>query len=214
MNTMLERRWHPLRGGRFSSQELAGFLAAGAYWATEGSVTWVLGRVLAAEQQKDQVRFRCQDWLLIPKTTRIDRLLPLKIPKPFPIGSLARELMDQCPSLGLPGVGREHRAEFEASTAAAFLCLLHDRSLELEHQLQMEMRVECPGSASGRERRLELTLMGYLPLGGRVVVATSRLTAADVLTMAPEQVEHADRLISRWTGDGLQVEEQRDGWPG
>lgn len=204
---MLERRWSPLREGRFSSEELSEFLMAAACWAPEGSTTSVVGRLLIAEQQREPVRFRCQDWLLIPKTTRIDRLLPLEIPRPFAIESLARELIEQCPSLALPGIEPAARADFERSTAAGFLCLLHGRSLELDHRLQMEMRVECPASASGRARRMELTLMGYLPFGGRVVVATSRLPVDESMTMPASHVEHTDRLMSCWTGDRLRVDE-------
>lgn len=207
MNLMLERCWQPLRSGRFSSGELASFLAAAGHWSLAGSTTSVLGRVLAAEQQRDRVRFRCQDWLLIPKTTRVDRLLPLQIPRPFPIESLAGELLDQCPSLGLLPIEPGTKPSFVISAAAGFLALLHTRRLELEHGLFLDLRLECPASASGRGRRNELTLMGHLPLGGRVVVATSRLASEDILTMNAAEVEHTDRLLSRWTGDGLQMEE-------
>ncbi len=207
MNLMLERCWQPLRSGRFSSTQLASFLAAAGHWSMAGSTTSVLGRVLAAEQQRDRVRFRCQDWVLIPKTTRIDRLLPLQIPRPFPIEGLATELLDQCPSLGLPAIEPGQRQTFGTSASAGFLAILHSRRLELEHGLFLDLRLECPASASGRGRRNELTLMGYLPLGGRVVVATSRMAAEDVLTMNAAEVEHTSRLLSRWTGDGLQLEE-------
>ena len=181
-------RWSRFAAGDFDGDDLPALLRAlSAKWQP-GTLAAELGRALAegAEGDADERSpISIEAWESIPKTGRIDGILPLTIPSPTNLGLSVLELREEIARLeiGSPGAGDDDEI------GLAILALLHDRPLVTDHRLALRLYIDCPADS--------LMLMGRLPLGGTVSIFTSAIGPDRAAELPGSALRHVERSEAR-----------------
>ncbi len=199
----LKACWQSILSASFQETDFFDLLVATRFDLPLKALLRVVGELLAREAADSTGRRfplvlnKISDW---PMTTRIDGILPLRIPLARDIGDFVSGWLRQMETVGLdlPDLDKVDRVEREVA-----LCLLgwfHQRQLASDHGMCVELATLCPHSALGVKD--EVCVMGQLPNGGRITVFYSALKSRDALTMPALSLEHYDVLKARRVGGG------------
>ena len=144
--------WKKIAAGDLSGGDLTHLLLALWKKWQPGTLAAELARALLAEANSREPEPEPEALFLaeiesLPKTERIDGVLPLSIPVPADLGRLADELVEEALRLKL---GSPPSEEAREELTIAFLPLLHRRPLVSSHRLPILMYAACPLSATSR----------------------------------------------------------------
>ena len=200
-----QKIWHRIARRQFTDGDLPAFLLSMHKKWQPGTLAAEFARALLAESNSRELdpepeALNLADVEHLPKTTRIDGILPLTIPVPGHAHWPADELLTEAARLRLMPAPEDHQRTRD-ELALAYLALLHRRPLNSTHRLAIMPHVACPQSATSRPGNT-LVLLGELPLGGAVTLFFSSFLAEDRCSFAPSAAEHFDRLKLQRTSAG------------
>jgi len=201
----IQALWQKFAGLHFEEGDLAELLLALDKLLRTGTLAAELARALneeslSPEADPEPAALRLEGITELPKTERIDGILPLTIPVPSDVRWPADELFAEAERLGL-SIPAQDRGRMRDELALAYLALLHDRPLVSSHRLPIRLYASCPG-ASTDQTEGSLMLLARLPLGGTATIFFSHLPAAEHCDFAPAATEHIDRLALRRRPNG------------
>jgi len=190
----LRARWQSLLEGRFCQEDFVEFLIGARNDLPAGSFMRVVAEVMKAELDPDipvqpLVLENITTW---PMTTRIDGIMPLKIPIANDVVLPVYRFLDHIELIGFDRADREREEQVIAELSLCLFAWLHQRPLQSSYGMMIEMTTQCPSSATAAKE--DLTVMGCLPNGGRVTVFISSLKAETWTTLSSASLEHIGHL--------------------
>lgn len=186
----------------FSQVELFELICARERDWSPGTVPAVLAAHLREERNVgSKLPLPLKEFDTIKLNKRIDGILPLTIPDTSDIGPLGDELMEQIMFAGLGRPETKTPLQARNELLLCYFAFFHNRELAIDYRLNMEMYLECPISPSYPVIP-NLTLVGTLPLGGRIVIFYSSIDAKNWLEMPPEEVRYAESVEARREENG------------
>ena len=198
-----ETRWHLFLERQFDSDDFEDLVTSLYRQLPPGSLVAEYGRHLRQElDEKKTLPINLVEFTELRMTTRIDAILPFRIPAVNDLAYIATCFLDDVETLGLDTPPRAERGPLREEISICLLALLHRRQFRLAHRLHMDLQVECP-YVGGTARREQLVLMGDLPLGGRAVIFSTPLKAVRWLAMPAASVEHVRNLVAIRGENGL-----------
>jgi hypothetical protein len=189
--------WDEVLAYRFDSASFEELLRAYGCRFDPGGLAAELGKVLDREWLKRlPMAILLEELTKLPVTTRIDGILPFRIPQPVDVFQSADTLLDELKRMRytVPEFGEE-LVRMRSELALCFLAALHRREFQIDHRLRMRVQVECPYSPTCG-RKDSLMLMGYLPFGGRITIFYSNLSASKWLGVPGCEVEYESALTA------------------
>jgi hypothetical protein len=191
----LDLYWAPIQERVFGLEELEDFLRAAHNSLKPGSFAGEMGRILVKERvEKKPVEIHLEDFTTVRTTTRIDGILPFRIPTPNNLADFADELLDEAFRIGLDPPESSERRAIEDDLCCAYLALLHGRAFRAIAGMRIPLKVACPYSPTSGRKTL-LSVYGELPHGGIITAFTTRLPAEKFLhQLTPEAVGYTSKL--------------------
>lgn len=204
----LREQWQLVLERRFDSADFADLLIAASRKLPEGTAAVEFGRVLWLEREEgeDAPPLEMERFETIRKTERIDGILPFTIPAASSIILLADELIETIIRLNMGVPELKNYDVIRDEIALAYFALFQNRPMRINYQLNMQLRVECAFSTISGQAN-ELSLVGYLPLGGSIIIFFSAIHAQNFASIDPARVNHADGLVASRVGDQLVLQE-------
>jgi hypothetical protein len=192
------RVWKTIGDHTFTEGDLEALLLAVWKKWQPGTLSAELSRALLEESEStdsdpDPAALLLADIEHLPKTSRIDGILPLTIPRPNDVHWTSDALIDEVVRLKI-GRMPEDRDRLRDELALAHLSLLHRRALTSTHRLDIVATLASPGPA--------LVMLGKLPLGGTVTLFTSSLATSEFCLIDRAAVEHHSRFQLHRTKSG------------
>ena len=182
--------WQSIAAHTFAEGDLPSlFLSLHKKW-NPGSLAAELARALLKETNSRGEDPEPEPLLLadiehLPKTARIDGILPLTIPAPTDATWSADELIEEAARLKLGRLPKD-RDRLRDELALAHLPLLHHRPIISTHRLAIMPGLASPGAT--------LLLLGKLPLGGTVTILTSSLLTREHCLFETAATQHFSRF--------------------
>ncbi len=179
--------WSRIRQRCFDSQDVE--LMLRLVCAGARSFSGRFGEYLRADRDKEwalspmgitmPVQLRLSDFSEWECTRRVDGVVPCNVPLAREIGWLVRDFLETLEDKGLrlPAAWEED-PRWQDQLSLCWLALLHGRELELSTGMPCRLVAECVCGSSGRQKR-EISLMGYLPMGGRITIFFSPLAGME-----------------------------------
>ena len=127
-----------------------------------------------------------------PFTTRIDGIMPLKIPVANDVVLPLYRFLDDLEMVGFDRADPDSEDRVLQELSLCLFAWLHQRPLQSDYGMMIELTTQCPSSAMAAKE--DLSVMGCLPNGGRITVFVSSLKAATWTTLPPASIEHCDHL--------------------
>ncbi len=203
----LQTLWLTLCDGHFEEREWWRFLVALHRDLPEGSLLRLIGAHVLQEwdaegegeaERRPLVLEGICDW---PMTTRIDGIMPMRIPLADDIGVFPRRLFQHLILLGFDYPSGDQVERLEADLGLCLLAWLHRRRLKSDHGMHIELVTQCPRSALSAKE--ELAILGTLPNASQITIFYSSLKGSQRLTMDEASVAYVDRLCTRRDADGI-----------
>ncbi len=190
----LRARWQSLLEGRFCQEDFVEFLIGARADLPASSFMRVVADVMTAELDHDiPVKpLLLEDITTWPMTTRIDGIMPLKIPVANDVVLPIYRFLDDIELIGFDRADPEREAQVLAELSLCLMAWLHQRPLRSSYGMMIEMTTQCPSSATAVKE--DLTVMGCLPNAGRVTVFYSSLKAERWSNLPPASIEHCGHL--------------------
>ena len=87
-----------------------------------------------------------EELTMLPMTTRIDGIMPFRIPQPVDVFQPVNALLDELKRMRLPAFrsSAKNWSACKARSRFCFLAILHRREFQIDHRLRMRLQVECP----------------------------------------------------------------------
>lgn len=190
----LQVRWRALLEHPFGQADVADFFMGVHTDLPKGSFVRHVGEVMTAELNPDIpiqpfVLEKVSTW---PQTTRIDGIMPLKVPVANDVVLPVYRFLDDIELVGFDRPELEREEQLLSELSLCLLAWFHQRPLQSNYGMMIELSTQCPSSAMAVKE--DVALMGSLPNGSRVTVFYSSLKAETWAGVPASSLEHLAHL--------------------
>ena len=190
----LRARWQSLLESRFCQEDFVEFLIGVRTDLPAGSFMRQVAEVMVAELDPEipVQPLVLEDITTWPMTTRIDGIMPLKIPVANDVVLPLYRFLDDLELVGFDRASPDSEVQVLHEFALCLLAWLHERPLQSNYGMMIELTTQCPSSAMAANENL--SVMGCLPNGGRITVFITSLKAEAWTRLPPASIEHCGHL--------------------
>ncbi|MCH1503537.1 hypothetical protein OAN94_02835 [Verrucomicrobiales bacterium] len=190
----LRARWQSLLESRFCQEDFVEFIIGVRTDLPVGSFMRQVAEVMVAELDPDipVQPLVMEDITTWPMTTRIDGIMPLKIPVSNDVVLPIYRFLDDMEVVGFDRAEPDCEVQVICEFSLCLLAWLHQRPLQSNYGMMIELTTQCPSSAMAAKE--DLSVMGCLPNGGRVTVFITSLKAELWTCLPPASIEHLGHL--------------------
>ena len=195
-----------MTSGGFDAGDVDDLLVALWQDLTPGTLAAAFGQLIEEERrvEKRKLPLLLDTLSEVPQTRRIDGLMPIDIPRAGPLGRWVSRLMEDVMLLEYDMPEPDILNRLEADLAVWFILRMHRRILKAGHEMNVEMRAECPWSPSGGLKST-VSIMGHLPNARRVTLWYTSVNGNERLCFSPMSLGYVIRLAAVREEAGLML---------